>query len=93
MIELYYFPSNASFAPHVVLHELGIPFQLRLVDRNKGEHKSPAFLAINPNGLLPAMRDTRDTPGGAEPLVLLGQGDVHPASPGFKNWNVFQSGG
>nr|WP_297526354.1 glutathione S-transferase family protein [uncultured Roseateles sp.] len=85
MIELYYFPSNASFAPHVVLHELGIPFQLRLVDRNKGEHKSPAFLAINPNGLLPAMRDTRDTPGGAEPLVLfetaailLHLADTHP---------------
>ena len=55
MIELYYFPSNASFAPHVLLQELGVPFQLRLVDRDRDEHKSPEFLKLNPNGLLPAL--------------------------------------
>lgn len=83
MIELYYYPSNASFAPHVVLHELGVPFQLRLVDRDKDEHKSPEFLKINPNGLLPALRDTRQA--GQDDLVLfetaailLHLADTHP---------------
>lgn len=57
MIQLYYFPSNASMAPHIVLHELGVPFELSLVDRNAGALRSPEFLAINPNGLLPALRD------------------------------------
>jgi glutathione S-transferase len=80
MIELFYYPSNASFAPHVVLHELGVPFQLRLVDRDKGEHKSPEFLKINPNGLLPALRDTRQ---GELVLfetaaILLHLADTHP---------------
>ncbi|ANH69524.1 glutathione S-transferase family protein [Mitsuaria sp. 7] len=88
MIELYYFPSNASFAPHVVLHELGIPFQLRLIDRDKDEHKSPAYLAINPNGLLPAMRDTRSAGGDGAvdselvlfetAAILLHLADTHP---------------
>ena len=26
MIELLYYPSNASFAPHILLEELGIPY-------------------------------------------------------------------
>ena len=80
MIELYYFPSNASFAPHVLLQELGVPFQLRLVDRDRDEHKSPEFLKLNPNGLLPALRDTRQ---GELVLfetaaILLHLADTHP---------------
>ncbi|WP_416759490.1 glutathione S-transferase family protein [Roseateles sp. So40a] len=80
MIELYYYPSNASFAPHVLLHELGVPFQLRLVDRDKDEHKSPEFLRINPNGLLPALRDTRhgELVMFETAAILLHLADTHP---------------
>jgi hypothetical protein len=41
VIRLHYYPSNASFAPHVLLHELGVPFERVLVDRTQGAHKSP----------------------------------------------------
>jgi glutathione S-transferase len=57
MITLHYYPGNASFTPHVLLHELGVPFELALVDRTQGEHKSPAYLALNPNGLIPVLVD------------------------------------
>jgi glutathione S-transferase len=57
MIALYYHPGNASLAPHMVLRELGLPFELRLVDRDAGEHKQPAYLALNPNGLIPVLVD------------------------------------
>jgi glutathione S-transferase len=57
MITLHYYPSNASFAPHVLLHEIGAPFQLQLVDRKVGAHKAPGYLALNPNGLIPALTD------------------------------------
>lgn len=57
MIRLHYFPSNASFAPHVLLHEIGQPFELVLVDRNQGAHKQPAYLKLNPNGLIPVLED------------------------------------
>ncbi|MFY9514086.1 MAG: glutathione S-transferase family protein [Rubrivivax sp.] len=57
MIQLHHYPSNASFAPHVLLRELGVPFELLLVDRQQHAHKSPAYLKLNPNGLIPVLVD------------------------------------
>jgi glutathione S-transferase len=57
MLQLHYYPSTASMIPHLLLQEMGIPFELVLVDRTKDAHKSSAYLALNPNGLLPALRD------------------------------------
>jgi glutathione S-transferase len=57
MITLHYHPSNASFAPHVLLREIGVPFELELVDRARQAHKSPAYLKLNPNGLIPVLVD------------------------------------
>ena len=57
MVTLHYHPGNASFAPHVLLREIGVPFELHLVDRAHGEHKSPAYLKLNPNGLIPVLVD------------------------------------
>ena len=50
MIRLHYFPGNASLIPHLLLEELGVPFELVLVDRTVQAHKSPAYLRLNPNG-------------------------------------------
>ena len=55
MIRLHYYPGNASFTPHVLLQELGTPFELVLVDREQGAHKAPAYLRLNPNGLIPVL--------------------------------------
>lgn len=57
MATLHYYPSNASFAPHVLLREIGAPFELALVDRTQGAHKSAAYLRLNPNGLIPVLVD------------------------------------
>jgi len=57
MITLHYYPSNASFTPHVLLHEIGVPFTLQLVDRTQGAHKAAAYLKLNPNGLIPVLVD------------------------------------
>jgi glutathione S-transferase len=54
-LQLHYFPSNASLAPHMLLEELGVPFELKLVDRTQGAHKSPAYLKLNPNGQIPVL--------------------------------------
>lgn len=55
MIQLHYFPSTASMAPHIVLEELGVPYELVLVDRTRDAHKRPEYLALNPNGLIPVL--------------------------------------
>jgi glutathione S-transferase len=57
MIQLYYYPGNASLAVHIVLEELGVPFSLELVDRANAAHKSPEYLKLNPNGLIPVLVD------------------------------------
>ena len=57
MLKLLYYPSNASMAPHLLLEELGVPFELKLVDRAQRAHKAPDYLALNPNGLIPVLTD------------------------------------
>jgi glutathione S-transferase len=57
MNTLHYHPGNASFTPHVLLHEIGRPFELALVKRDEGAHKRPEYLALNPNGQIPVLVD------------------------------------
>jgi glutathione S-transferase len=57
MMQLHYYPGNASFTPHVLLREIGAPFELKLVDRAKGAHRQPDYLRLNPNGLIPVLVD------------------------------------
>ena len=54
MNHLYYYPGNASFAPHVILREIGMDFELHLLDRDKREHKGEAYRKLNPAGRIPA---------------------------------------
>ena len=57
MYALYYYPGNASLTPHMALEEIGAKFELRLVDRNNDAQKSPDYLRLNPNGLIPVLVD------------------------------------
>ena len=57
MVTLYYYPGNASFAPHLLLEEIGAPFQLSLVDKKNKAQKSPEYLALNPAGRIPVLVD------------------------------------
>jgi len=79
MIALYYDPGSASFAPHVLLNELGVPFELRLVDRESQAHKSPGYLALNPNGLIPVLVDG-ELVLYESAAILLHLADSHPAA-------------
>lgn len=57
MIQLYYYPSTASMVPHIVLEEIGVPYRRVLVDRMQNAHKTPDYLRLNPNGLIPVLVD------------------------------------
>lgn len=57
MIQLYYHPGNASLAPHMLLEEIGVPFELVFVDRGSAAHKSAEYLKLNPNGQIPVLVD------------------------------------
>ena len=55
MIQLYYFPDNASLAPHLLLAETHADFSLVLVDRNSNAQKSKEYLKLNPAGRIPTL--------------------------------------
>ena len=57
MLQLHYYPGNASMAPHLLLEELGVGYELKLVDRTQQAHKSAGYLLLNPNGLIPVLVD------------------------------------
>lgn len=57
MLDLHYSPGNANLAPHMLLNLLGLPHRLVRVDRDNAAHKSPTYLALNPNGLIPLLVD------------------------------------
>jgi glutathione S-transferase len=56
-IQLHYYPSTAAMIPHIVLEELAVPFERVLIDRSQNRHKEPAYLKLNPNGLIPVLVD------------------------------------
>ena len=57
MMQLHYYPSTAAMIPHILLEELGTSYERVLVDRTQDQHKEPAYLKLNPNGLLPVLTD------------------------------------
>ncbi len=57
MYALYYYPDNASTFIHMLLRELGVPFELRLVDRKSDAHHSAEYLRLNPLGQIPVLVD------------------------------------
>lgn len=68
MIELWSVPTANGQKVHIALEEGGLPYRAAMVDLTQGEHRTPEFLALNPFGKAPVMRDP-DGPGG-RPLVL-----------------------
>lgn len=57
MITVYGYPKSRATRITWVLEELGLEYHYHLVNLMKGEGKSPEYLAINPSGKVPAMRD------------------------------------
>jgi glutathione S-transferase len=57
MIQLHYYPSTAAMVPHIVLEEIGTPYERVLVDRTADAQRRPEYLKLNPNGLLPVLTD------------------------------------
>ena len=70
---LYYSPGACSMAPHIVLEEIGAPFELELVssrgEREGGTTATAAWRAVNPKGRIPALSPVPGSAGGAAELL------------------------
>jgi glutathione S-transferase len=54
-ITFYHNPMSRARIAHWMLEEVGAPYDMKILSFEKGEHKRPEFLAINPMGKLPAI--------------------------------------
>ncbi len=57
MIDLYTAATPNGHKVSIALEELGLSYTLKVLDLARNEQKTPAFLAINPNGRIPAIVD------------------------------------
>jgi glutathione S-transferase len=91
MLRLYYFPGTCAFAPHMLLEEIGEPFELEMVvpvappTGSPDLASSPEWRAVNPKGRVPALLGVPGSSGGAAELltevsaILFYLGRCHPA--------------
>ena len=56
MLTLFYAPGACSLAAHIVLEESGEKYEARKVDLANGEQRTDAYLKINPQGRVPALK-------------------------------------
>lgn len=70
MIELYTAGTANGRRPLLLLEELGLPYTLHRIDFGKGEHRSAAFLRLNPRGQIPVIVEEE---GGEGTRLVLSQ--------------------
>jgi GST-like protein len=106
MIDLYTWKTPNGRKVSIMLEECALPYNTHPIDIGKGEQFTPEFLAICPNGKIPAITDSAGPDGkpiamfesGAILVYLAGKtGRFLPASDRGKylalQWLMFQMGG
>lgn len=96
---LHYAPDNASLIIRLTLEELGVPYETVLVDRAAKAQSAPAYLALNPNGLIPTLETPQGTIFETGAILLwltethgaLAPASGHKARGDFLKWMFFLS--
>jgi GSH-dependent disulfide-bond oxidoreductase len=105
-IQLYAFDTPNGRKISVALEEMGLPYEVRVVDITRGEQHAPEFEAISPNRKIPAIVDPQGPHGqpisvfeSGAILIYLGEksGQFWPTDPASRiavlEWLMFQMGG
>jgi GST-like protein len=105
MFDLYTWGTPNGRKVSIMLEEIGAPYRVHPIDIGKGHQFAPEFLAVNPNGKIPAIVDP-DGPGGrlavfesgaillylADKTGRFGGADAR-ARWAVTEWLMFQMGG
>jgi len=75
MIDVYFTPTPNGHKVSIMLTEVGLPHRLIAYDMLKGDHLTPEFRRVNPNGRLPAIVD-HDPIGGGAPFAVFESGAI-----------------
>ncbi|WP_010164125.1 glutathione S-transferase N-terminal domain-containing protein [Sphingomonas sp. PAMC 26617] len=105
-LQLYSLPTPNGVKVSIMLEETGLAYEPHLIDFASDDQKSPEFVALNPNGKIPAILDPHGP--GDKPLALFESGAILlylaektgqflPADPVLRlqaiQWVMFQMGG
>jgi glutathione S-transferase/GST-like protein len=103
MIDLYTAATPNGWKVSILLEELGLPYEVHVLDLRSGAQKEPWFTAINPNGRIPAIVDRHEGDfavfeSGAIMVYLAEKtGRLLPSDPKGRSrvmqWLMFQMGG
>ena len=105
-LQLYSLPTPNGVKVSIMLEEIGLPYEVHLIDFGKNDQLTPAFMSLSPNNKIPAILDPNG-PGG-KPLGLFESGAILiylaektgqflPADPAGRyetiQWLMWQMGG
>ena len=74
MIDLYSWTTPNGRKVSIMLEECGLPYNVHKIDIGKGDQFTPQFLAINPNGKIPAIVDSNGPD--SKPITLFESGAI-----------------
>jgi glutathione S-transferase len=76
-VTLFHSPNTRSSGTRILLEELGADYELHVLNMKAGEHRQPAYLAINPMGKVPAIMHG-DALVTEQPAIFLYLADLYP---------------
>jgi GSH-dependent disulfide-bond oxidoreductase len=106
-IQCWTWPTPNGHKVHIMLEELGLPYEVIPINIGSGDQFRPEFLAITPNHRIPAIVDPEGPEGKPFPLfesaailIYLAEktgSDLLPKDPAARyrclQWTMFQMGG
>jgi glutathione S-transferase len=96
---LYHIPDWGSSVIRLMLEEIGAPYEVAPLDWDAGDFDSPAFRAVNPLGLIPALKTPEGPIFETAAIILwlnarhggLGPVPTDPTRGAFLSWLMFTS--
>jgi len=73
-LQLYSLPTPNGVKVSIMLEEIGLPYEVHLIDFGKNDQLTPEFISLSPNNKIPAILDPNG-PGG-KPLALFESGAI-----------------
>ena len=74
MIDLYTWPTPNGHKIHIMLEEVGLPYNVIPIDIRQGDQFDPAYLKLNPNNKMPTIVDPEGPDG--EPYTVFESGAI-----------------
>jgi glutathione S-transferase len=78
MTKLLYAPGACSIGIHVLLEEIGKPYEVEKVDLRAGAHMKPEFTAVNPKSKVPTLQRDDGSVLTEFPAIAFWLGRTHP---------------